>query len=197
VDFAAVAYEEESRPWRIGLGSALSDYRGQAYMTQICQPKAGERALEIGTGSGFQVSILSRIVERAYSIEIIEPLGKAVAEIFKPLGYGNIETRIGDGYFGWPEVEGGFDIIIVTCVAQHVPPPCWSSSSRAAAWSSHGPALQARAVPLRLHQGRGGQGLIAQGPRRVLHPDDRRRAGHEDAEGRGRLTVVATASAGC
>jgi len=121
-DFAAVAYETESKPWRIGLGSALSDYRGQAYMTQICQPKAGERALEIGTGSGFQVSILSRIVERAYSIEIIEPLGKAVAEIFKPLGYGNIETRIGDGYFGWPEVDGGFDIIIVTCVAQHVPP---------------------------------------------------------------------------
>ena len=78
-DFAAVAYEEESKPWRIGLGSALSDYRGQAYMTQLCQPKAGERALEVGTGSGFQISILSRIVERAYSIEIIEPLGNAVA----------------------------------------------------------------------------------------------------------------------
>jgi protein-L-isoaspartate(D-aspartate) O-methyltransferase len=123
VDFAAVAYEEESTPWRIGLGSALSDYRGQSYMTQLCEPKAGERALEIGTGSGFQVSILSRIVERAYSIEIVEPLGTAVAQIFKPLGYDNIETRVGDGYFGWPEVEGGFDIVIVTCVAQHVPPP--------------------------------------------------------------------------
>ncbi len=95
MDFAAVAYEEESTPWRIGLGSALSDYRGQAYMTQLCEPKAGERALEIGTGSGFQVSILSRIVERAYSIEIVEPLGKAVAPIFKPLGYDNIETRVG------------------------------------------------------------------------------------------------------
>jgi protein-L-isoaspartate(D-aspartate) O-methyltransferase len=122
-DFAAVAYEEQSTPWRIGLGSALSDYRAQAYMTQLCEPKAGERALEIGTGSGFQVSILSRIVERAYSIEIVEPLGTAVAQIFKPLGYDNIETRVGDGYFGWPEVEGGFDIVIVTCAAQHVPPP--------------------------------------------------------------------------
>jgi protein-L-isoaspartate(D-aspartate) O-methyltransferase len=122
VDFAAVAYEEESKPWRIGLGSALSDYRGQAYMTQLCQPKAGELSLEIGTGSGFQSSILSRIVKRAYSIEIVEPLGKAVAQIFKPLGYDNVETRIGDGYFGWPEVEGGFDMVIVTCVAQHVPP---------------------------------------------------------------------------
>ena len=85
-DFAAAAYEEESKPWRIGLGSALSDYRGQAYMTQLCLPKPGEKALEIGTGSGFQVSILSRIVDKAYSIEIVEPLGKAVAPIFKPLG---------------------------------------------------------------------------------------------------------------
>lgn len=123
VDFAAVAYEEQSIPWRIGLGSALSDYRGQAYMTQLCRPKAGDRALEVGTGSGFQVSILSRIVERAYSIEIIEPLGNAVSQIFKPLGYDNIETRVGDGYFGWPEVEGGFDVVIVTCAAPHVPPP--------------------------------------------------------------------------
>jgi protein-L-isoaspartate(D-aspartate) O-methyltransferase len=122
VDFAAVAYEEESKPWRIGLGSALSDYRGQAYMTQLCQPKAGDRALEVGTGSGFQISILSRIVERAYSIEIIEPLGNAVAQIFRPLGYDNIETRVGDGYFGWPEVDGGFDVVIVTCVTPHVPP---------------------------------------------------------------------------
>src|SRR5260370_12544798 len=92
-------------------------------MAQLGEPKARERALEIGTGSGFQVSILSRIVERAYSIEIVELLGTAVAPIFKPLGYDNIEPRVGDGYFGWPEVEGGFDIVIVTCAAQHVPPP--------------------------------------------------------------------------
>lgn len=122
-DFSAVAYEDDSKPWRIGFGSALSDYRGQAYMTQLCRPKPGEKALEVGTGSGFQASILSRIVDKAYSIEIVEPLGKAVAPIFKPLGYDNIETRVGDGYYGWPEVEGGFDIVIVTCVAQHVPPP--------------------------------------------------------------------------
>ena len=53
---------------------------------------------------------------------IIEPLGTSVAKIFKPLGYTNIETRVGDGFFGWPEVKGGFDIIIVTCAAQYVPP---------------------------------------------------------------------------
>jgi protein-L-isoaspartate(D-aspartate) O-methyltransferase len=93
------AYEAEPKPWAIGYGSALSDYLGQAYMTQVAQPKPED-----------------------YSIEIIEPLGKAVSRIFAPLGYANVRTRVGDGYYGWPEVEGGFDLIIVTCAAQFAPP---------------------------------------------------------------------------
>jgi protein-L-isoaspartate(D-aspartate) O-methyltransferase len=118
---ASEAYDEQAKPWVIGYGSVLSDYLGQAYMTQVAKPQPGETSLEIGTGSGFQSSVLSRIVGKAYSIEIIEPVGKAVAKIFKPLGLDNIESRVGDGYFGWPEVAGGFDIIIVTCTAQYVP----------------------------------------------------------------------------
>lgn len=120
---ATDAYEAEAKPWGLGFGSALSDYLGQAYMTQVCAPKPDHVVLEIGTGSGFQAALLSRIVARQYSIEIIEPLGRSVAPIFAPLGYTNVETRIGDGFFGWPEVEGGFDTIIVTCAAQWVPPP--------------------------------------------------------------------------
>ena len=116
------AYESNPKPWAIGYGSALSDYLGQAYMTQVSAPKPGDITLEIGTGSGFQSSLLSRIVQRAYSIEIIEPLGKAVDKIFAPLGYDNVEARVGDGYYGWPEVQGGFDIIMVTCAAQYAPP---------------------------------------------------------------------------
>jgi protein-L-isoaspartate(D-aspartate) O-methyltransferase len=116
------AYESEPKPWGIGWGSALSDYLGQAYMTQVCQPKPGEKTLEIGTGSGFQSALLSQIVAQAYTIEIIEPLGKAVSRIFRPLGYDNIHTRVGDGYYGWPEVDGGFDVIVVTCAAQYAPP---------------------------------------------------------------------------
>ncbi len=119
---AGVAYESDPKPWALGYGSALSDYLGQAYMTQVCKPKASDVTLEIGTGSGFQSSLLSRIVKRSYSIEIIEPLGRAVGKVFAPLGYDNIESRVGDGYFGWPEVKDGFDIIIVTCAAQYVPP---------------------------------------------------------------------------
>jgi protein-L-isoaspartate(D-aspartate) O-methyltransferase len=116
------SYESEPKPWALGYGSALSDYLGQAYMTQATQPKPTDVVLEIGTGSGFQSSLLSRIVKQVYSIEIIEPLGKAVANIYKPLGISNVTTKVGDGFFGWPEVEGGFDIIIATCAAQYVPP---------------------------------------------------------------------------
>lgn len=117
----SMAYEDTPKPWALGYGSALSDYLGQAYMTQVCQPKPGDVTLEIGTGSGFQSALLSRIVKEAYSIEIIEPLGKAVDKIFEPLGYTNVHGKVGDGYFGWPEVQGGFDIIIVTCAATFVP----------------------------------------------------------------------------
>ncbi len=116
------AYESEPKPWGIGYGSALSDYLGQAYMTQLAAPKKGDVVLEIGTGSGFQSSLLSRIVSEAYSIEIIEPLGKGVAKALQAIGYDRVHTKVGDGYFGWPEVEGGFDIIMVTCAARYVPP---------------------------------------------------------------------------
>ena len=116
------AYEANPKPWALGYGSALSDYLGQAYMTQVCKPQPDHVTLEIGTGSGFQSAILSRIVKSAYSIEIIAPLGHAVDRIWAPLGYDNVQGRVGDGYFGWPEVAGGFDVIIVTCAAQYAPP---------------------------------------------------------------------------
>ncbi len=116
------AYEEAPKPWAIGHGSVLSDYLGQAYMTQLAAPRPTDVTLEIGTGSGFQSSLLSRIVRDAYTIEIIEPIGRAVGKIFGPLGYDNVHSKVGDGYFGWPEVEGGFDTIMLTCVAQYAPP---------------------------------------------------------------------------
>jgi protein-L-isoaspartate(D-aspartate) O-methyltransferase len=120
--FARDAWDWYPRPWPIGHGSTLSQLLIQAYMTQLVRPKAGDTALEIGTGSGYQASILSRIARKACSIEIIEPLGTAVGRIFKPLGFDNIETRVGDGYYGWPEEKDGFDIVMVTCAAQQVPP---------------------------------------------------------------------------
>jgi protein-L-isoaspartate(D-aspartate) O-methyltransferase len=121
-EFTKTAYEYPPRTWSLGWGSALSDYEGQAYMAQLAHPGPKERVLEIGTGSGFNISLLSRLAKEAYSIEIIKPLGEAVSRNFKPLGYTNVHTRVGDGYYGWEGV-GGFDIIMFTCVAQFVPPP--------------------------------------------------------------------------
>ncbi len=116
------AYEANPKPWAIGHGSVLSDYLGQAYMTQLAAPKPTDVTLEIGTGSGFQSSLLSRIVRDSYTIEIIQPIGEAVGKIFAPLGYANVHSKVGDGYFGWPEVTEGFDTIMLTCVAQYAPP---------------------------------------------------------------------------
>ncbi len=121
-DFCSLAYDIPGKPWAIGYGSALSDYPGQAYMIQLAKPKPTDVALEIGTGSGYNISLLSKTVKEAYSIEIIQPLGEAVSNIFAPLHLTNIHTRVGDGFFGWPEVKGGFDLIVVTCAAQYVPP---------------------------------------------------------------------------
>jgi protein-L-isoaspartate(D-aspartate) O-methyltransferase len=120
--FSASAYDWPAHPWAIGYGSALSDYPGQVYMVQLAQPESTDTVLEIGTGSGYNIALLSRLVAEAYSIEIIKPLGSKVAKIFKPLGYTNVHTKVGDGYYGWDSVKDGFDIIIVTCAAQFVPP---------------------------------------------------------------------------
>ncbi len=125
ISLANTAYEDKMKnvkPWAIGYGSALSDYLGQMYMTQLLHVSPGDTVLEIGTGSGYQSAILSRMVKNVYSIEIIKPLGDAVSKIFAPIGYANVHTKVGDGFYGWPEVKGGFDEIIVTAAAEYVPP---------------------------------------------------------------------------
>jgi protein-L-isoaspartate(D-aspartate) O-methyltransferase len=123
-NLAELAYEPlPPKEWAIGYGSTLSDYIIQAYMTQMLEPKPTDISLEIGTGSGFQSALLSRIVKTAYTIEIISALGEKVRNIFAPLGYDNVRTRVGDGFYGWPEVKEGFDIIIVTAQAPFVPSP--------------------------------------------------------------------------
>lgn len=121
-NLAGSAYEWPAREWKIGYGSVLTDFIMQAYMTARAKPKPTDVSLEVGTGSGFQSSILSRIVKHAYTIEIITALGDSVKNIFAPLGLENVSARVGDGSFGWPEVEGGFDIILVTAQAPFVPP---------------------------------------------------------------------------
>lgn len=117
-----VAYAYDDRPLPIGYGQTISQPYIVAKMTELLEPRGEHRVLEIGTGSGYQAAILSPLVTQVYTIEIIEPLGTAARRRLDSLGYKNIEVRVGDGYFGWPE-KGPFDGILVTAAADHVPPP--------------------------------------------------------------------------
>lgn len=119
-ELAAHAYL--NRPLPIGYGQTISQPFIVALMTDLMHLKEGDRVLEIGTGSGYQAAILAQTAKAVYSIEIIEPLSKEAARRLKALGYGNVETRLGDGYYGWPEAAP-FDAIMVTAAASHVPPP--------------------------------------------------------------------------
>jgi len=118
-ELVANAYDD--RPLPIGYGQTISQPYMVAKMTELLEPKREHRVLEIGTGSGYQAAVLSRLVAQVYSIEIIEPLGTAARRRLETLGCKNVEVRVGDGYFGWPE-KGPFDSIIVTAAANHIPP---------------------------------------------------------------------------
>ena len=118
-EMVAVAYH--NRPLPIGYGQTISQPFIVALMTDMMRVKAGDKVLEIGTGSGYQAAILAEIAGSVWSIEIIEPLGKQAGERIKSLGYRNVQTRVGDGYYGWPEAAP-FDAIMVTAAASHVPP---------------------------------------------------------------------------
>ena len=119
-DLAGFAYL--NRPLPIGYGQTISQPFIVALMSGLMNVRAGDKVLEIGTGSGYQAAILAEMGSSVYSIEIIEPLGKQAGDLLKSLGYRNVETRVGDGYYGWPEAAP-FDAIMVTAAASHVPPP--------------------------------------------------------------------------
>ena len=112
----------ENRPLPIGHGQTISQPYIVAIMTNLLQVGKSDRILEIGTGSGYQIAVLATLVKKAYSIEIIEPLARQAKQRLQRLGYENIELKIADGYYGWPE-EAPFDAIMVTAAASHIPPP--------------------------------------------------------------------------
>ena len=111
-----------NRPLSIGHGQTISQPYIVALMTNLSDPGPDDAVLEIGTGSGYQAAIFSGLVKDVYSIEIIEPLANQAKERLTRLGYANVTTRLGDGYYGWEE-HAPFDAIVVTAAASHVPPP--------------------------------------------------------------------------
>jgi protein-L-isoaspartate(D-aspartate) O-methyltransferase len=114
-----VAYQD--RPLPIGEGQTISQPYIVAYMTQALDLQAGDKVLEIGTGSGYQAAVLARLVEHVYTIEIIPSLGDSARQLLQRQGHDNVTVRIGDGYVGWPS-EAPFDAIMVTAAPDHVPP---------------------------------------------------------------------------
>ena len=115
-------YAYENRPLPIGYAQTISQPYIVAIMTDLLDLKPSDKVLEIGTGSGYQAAILAEIVKEVYTIEVIRELGISAANRLKKLGYKNIKTRIGDGYYGW-EAHAPYDAIIVTAVAGNIPPP--------------------------------------------------------------------------
>jgi protein-L-isoaspartate(D-aspartate) O-methyltransferase len=122
VPAAQRAHAYENRPLPIGHGQTISQPYIVALMTDLLQTQPQNRVLEIGTGSGYQAAVLAELVDRVYTIEIVEPLGVQARALFAELGYDNIETLIADGYYGWSE-HAPFDSIIVTAAAGQIPPP--------------------------------------------------------------------------
>jgi protein-L-isoaspartate(D-aspartate) O-methyltransferase len=117
---AASAYDD--RPLPIGHGQTISQPFIVAYMTELVRPGPGRKILEIGTGSGYQAAVLAASGAEVYSIEIIQELATDAGARLRELGYGTVQTRAADGYYGWAE-QAPFDAIIVTAASEFIPPP--------------------------------------------------------------------------
>lgn len=122
VEDAMQARAYGDHPLPIGSGQTISQPYIVALMTQALELQGHERILEIGTGSGYQAAILSRICERVYTIERIDSLLGKARRIFDRLRYHNIVSRIDDGTIGWPD-QAPFDAILVTAGGPKIPEP--------------------------------------------------------------------------
>jgi protein-L-isoaspartate(D-aspartate) O-methyltransferase len=109
-------------PVAIGHGQTISQPYIVALMTDLLSPAADDVILDVGTGSGYQAAILSKLVRQVYSIENVESLAIEAQSRLAGLGYDNVEVKHGDGYYGWPE-HAPYDGIVVAAAAPHIPAP--------------------------------------------------------------------------
>ena len=112
------AYED--RPLPVGQGQTISQPYIVGYMTEALRVSPEHDVLEIGTGSGYQAAVLSRLVRRVYTIEIVPELADRARRTLQELGYRNVQVRTGNGYAGWPE-RAPFQRIIVTAAPPELP----------------------------------------------------------------------------
>jgi protein-L-isoaspartate(D-aspartate) O-methyltransferase len=119
-DYLDQAYADHPLP--IGFGQTISQPYIVALMTESLQVEAGEKVLEIGTGSGYQAAVLAEMDLEVYTVEIIPELAERASQALQELGYTNAEVLAADGYFGWEE-HAPYDAIIVTAAPDHLPQP--------------------------------------------------------------------------
>ena len=119
-EFRRSSYDD--RPLPIGFSQTISQPYIVALMTELLVLEQGDKVLEIGTGSGYQVAILAAMGMEVYTIEIIPELADRAATVLAELGYDRLRALQADGYFGWEE-HAPFDAIIVTAAPDHVPQP--------------------------------------------------------------------------
>lgn len=117
-ELAASANSDSPLP--IGCGQTISQPYIVGYMSELLQLEPEHRALEIGTGSGYQAAVLSLLCREVYSVEIVEELGTAARERLAELGYENVHVRVGDGYKGWPS-HAPYDRILLTAAPPEIP----------------------------------------------------------------------------
>lgn len=111
-----------NRPLPIGYGQTISQPLIVATMTEMLNVEPGDKVFELGTGSGYQAAVLDALGTEVFSVEIVKPLGERARQTLDEEGHQSVQTRIGDGYFGW-DTEAPFDAIIVTAANEHIPPP--------------------------------------------------------------------------
>jgi len=116
----ANAYADQ--PVQVGQGRAIYQPYVVALMTQLLELKKGQKVLEVGTGTGYQAAVMSRMAREVYSIEIEAGVASKASKLLSVLGYHNITVRIGDGYKGWPE-KAPFDAILLSAAPPKIPQP--------------------------------------------------------------------------
>ena len=119
IEVQAFAYANTPLP--IGHGKTISQPFIVALMTDLLDISPADRVLEVGTGFGYQAAVLAELAGLVYTVEIIEALQRQAKKTLNELGYTNIEFRLGNGAYGWPE-KGPFDKIILTAAPELIPP---------------------------------------------------------------------------